>query len=129
MIKRILVISSCLLLVLLGVSAFQPAPKVTGVTAAISDRGVQIKFYPNPIITTLNVDVQLDSKPAAGAYVEVKVVNMLGAETEVFKGQLDAANKHFELELKDIPAGLYFVEIETVNGSHSSKITRRITKT
>lgn len=110
--------------------AFAGTPDKAGIgnSNAANVQAVQVRFYPNPIINTLNIDIQLD-KAYQGATVEVKIINMLGkVMNETFTGQINGLNSHFEIDLSDVPSGVYFVEIETTANGHSSKVTKRITK-
>lgn len=91
------------------------------------DNDVQITLYPNPFKANLQLD--LVSKNTLTS-VEIKFLNLIGKEMDVkFNLQVDGMNNHLELDLKQLPAGVYFMEITTrqLNGSFT-KYTRKVTK-
>ncbi len=91
------------------------------------DNDIQITLYPNPFKGNLQLD--LVSKNSL-ATVEIRFLNLIGKEMDLkFNLQVDGTNNHLELDLKQLPAGVYFMEITTrqQNGTFT-KYTRKVTK-
>ena len=93
----------------------------------VGDNELQITLYPNPFKSNLQID--LSSKIAMSS-VEIRFLNLIGKEMEVkFNMPVNGYNDHLDLDLKQLPAGVYFMEIlaKQANGS-ITKYTRKVTK-
>jgi hypothetical protein len=92
------------------------------------DNGVTLKLFPNPTPRYLNIDVTFPGSFESGS-VEVRVKNMIGKEmVENVKQDMEGVFKTIEIDLEDLPAGIYLVDVMVMQNGSVSKTTRRITK-
>lgn len=91
------------------------------------DFDLQIKLYPNPFRNTLEFDL---SSNGAVQSVQIRFVNLIGKEMESkFNLPVNSMSEHFELDLKQLPSGVYFMEISARNAAGTvQKFTRKVTK-
>jgi len=118
-----------LLLLILGLS-FAPMTQAGGplLSEEVSDKGPVIRYYPNPIQNTLNLEVQLDFVNQYES-IEVKVVNLLGQSMiQPISKELNGITAEVKIDLGDVPSGVYFLEVYSVINGNSIKQTRKITK-
>lgn len=93
------------------------------------EKDYQVKLYPNP--TNRFINVQFYGAPGTkSGLIRIKVVNLLGKDMYVTTEQdFNGAFSSFDMDLQDIPAGIYFMEIYTTINGNTVKETKRITKT
>ncbi len=94
-----------------------PVPNPVGISenANLFSAGL----YPNP--TSGNVSVKINS-PVSGNAV-ITVVNTLGQVLAVKNTVLNGGSNVIEMNVSELPAGLYSVNVESNNGSVSKKLT------
>ncbi len=91
------------------------------------DNPFRLNFYPNPCPKTLNVDIGLDK--SAGFLIEIRFRNLIGKEmTQVRRDENVSSNNHYEIDLTDLPSGIYLMEVTSYTVGVPSKVTKRITK-
>jgi hypothetical protein len=92
------------------------------------DKNPVVKSYPNPVSTDLTLDVQLVANNFDK--VEVKIVNLLGQEiAPIFKADLEGLSNTFKIDMRDVPNGIYFMEVTTAASDGSTyTYTKKITK-
>ncbi len=96
-------------------------------TVVVSDNPFRLNFYPNPCPKTLNVDIGIDK--SAGSLIEIRFRNLIGKEmTQVMRDENVSSNNHYEIDLTDLPSGIYLMEVTSYTVGVPSKITKRITK-
>lgn len=118
-----------LLLILTLMLAIAPLTQANGpLTDTELEKGPVIRYYPNPIRNILTLQVELEY---ANQYqsLEVKVVNLLGQEMvkPVVKDYAGLTTE-VKVDLTDVPAGIYFLEVYSSVNGNSVKQTRKITK-
>lgn len=93
-----------------------------------AEKGPVIRYYPNPIRNVLNLEVELEYANQFKS-IEVKVVNLLGQEMvpATFK-DIIGLSAEVRVDLTDVPAGVYFLEVYSFINGNSVKQTRKITK-
>jgi hypothetical protein len=92
------------------------------------DKNPVVKSYPNPVATDLTIDIQLLANNFSK--VEVKIVNLLGQEiTPIFKADLDGLSNSFKIDMREVPNGIYFMEVTTAADDGSTyTYTKKVTK-
>lgn len=116
-----------LLALVLAGSAVSGNPLRGGVVLPI-DNGVTLKVYPNPSPRYINIDLTFPNAVESGS-VEIRVKNMIGKEMiDHVRQELDGSFKTIEIDLEDLPAGIYLVDVVVEQNGTLSKTTRRITK-
>ncbi|MSQ78271.1 MAG: T9SS type A sorting domain-containing protein [Flavobacteriaceae bacterium] len=96
-------------------------------TVVAVDNPFRLNFYPNPCPKTLNVDIGLDK--SAGSLIEIRFRNLIGKEmTQVLRDENVSSNNHYEIDLTDLPSGIYLMEVTSYTVGVPSKVTKRITK-
>jgi Secretion system C-terminal sorting domain len=83
-------------------------------TAIVDDIRSNMKFYPNPVINDLNVDLGVEVNS------EVSIMNIIGQEMFSFSGSL----QEIVINMSDYPVGSYFLKIRI----GSEMIVKRIEK-
>ncbi|KAB2918791.1 MAG: T9SS type A sorting domain-containing protein [Bacteroidetes bacterium] len=117
-----------ILLTILSVIMFGTAAIAGNAPAGPGDKNPVIKSYPNPVSSELTVEVQLVANNFSK--VEVKIVNLLGQDiVPAVKADLEGLNNTFKVDVREVPAGIYFMEVTTTatDGSsftHTKKITK-----
>lgn len=93
-----------------------------------AEKGPVIRYYPNPIRNVLTLEVQQDYNNQYTS-VEVKILNLMGQEmVKSVSADLTGINTEIKIDMTDVPAGVYFLEVySTINGN-AVKQTRKITK-
>ena len=87
-----------------------------------------IRSYPNPVVNELYIDISLNYITEF-TEAHVKIINLLGQEMTVpFDFDLNKIDQSFKIELKDIPTGIYMLEIELQSKTDSYKYTKKIKK-
>ncbi|TAH06579.1 MAG: T9SS C-terminal target domain-containing protein, partial [Runella slithyformis] len=86
------------------------APLVNSVAPTLSDWQV----YPNPFVETLHLDL---GQPAL---FHIQLLNKMGGQLRKWEGQPPSS-----LQLADLPAGLYFLQINGDKKSKTFKITKQ----
>jgi hypothetical protein len=91
------------------------------------DFDLQIKLYPNPFRNILEFDLGSNGSVQS---VQIRFVNLIGKEMESkFNMPVNSMSEHFELDLKQLPSGVYFMEISARNATGTvQKFTRKVTK-
>lgn len=90
------------------------------------DPSVHMSFYPNPCPRILNVDVAFEKNIST---IEIRIRSLIGKEMIEAKVYEKTNNSnHYEIDISDLSAGVYLLEVLTYNGDQASKITKRITK-
>ena len=88
-------------------------------TVGVSEQssGIKMQLYPNPSNTVLNIVL-----PNAGntENVSFRILNMLGAEVNIMEKQSGIAGV-YRLDVSNLNAGFYFVEVTTSNGKRTEK--------
>lgn len=91
-----------------------------------ADPTVRVNVFPNPCVKILSLDVFFDK--SAGP-LEIRLRNVIGKEViDMIADEKTGAFNHYEIDLGELPAGVYLLEISANSGSNPSKIIRRITK-
>lgn len=92
-----------------------------------SENPVRFNFYPNPTPRNLSIDLAFDK---VGPFeIEIHLRNLIGKEMmEVVKVQSSGSSHHLDLDLADLPAGIYLLEVSTLHNGNNAKMIRRITK-
>ncbi len=83
----------------------------------ISETKNNLLLYPNPVISTSTLKITTENGP-----FRIEIIDMTGAIVKVvYEGNLDAKEHHIPIDLHDLKAGAYFVNVigrdkkETVN--------------
>lgn len=92
------------------------------------EKGPAIRYYPNPISTKLNIEIELDYLNQYKT-VEVKIINLLGQEMIPMKrSDLTAITNEIQIDMSDVAPGVYFMEVYSSVNATTVKQTRKITK-
>lgn len=88
---------------------------------------LQMKLYPNPFRNVLEFDLNSNGSLQS---VQIRFVNLIGKEMDnQFSLPVNSISEHFELDLKTLPSGVYFMEISARFSSGAlQKFTRKVTK-
>lgn len=129
--KQILLISLLTLNLQLATASNKlPSPAPAEVTApkdVFGEPNFKMNYYPNPVGKNINIEISFD-KPGT-SQVEIHFRNLIGKEMmNAFVTETNNINPKFEIDLSDLPSGIYLMEIITFNNGNQSKITKRITK-
>ncbi|WP_035564611.1 T9SS type A sorting domain-containing protein [Hymenobacter sp. IS2118] len=97
------------------------APAALAATIA-ARRAVSSSLYPNPVATT----GQLDFEVAAAGAVAVALLDAQGTQlrTMMAESQAEKGPRTQQLDLRDLPAGLYFYKITTPAGSETKRFIK-----
>ena len=80
--------------------------------------------YPNPAIEVLNIDIELTSYQ--GNDVEIEIMDINGRVIQSQNAQLDRGYNHLEVDLSEIPSGLYMINFAgTKNYIKESRIIKQ----
>ena len=85
-------------------------------------------IYPHPVRPgqSVNIDITLPIRGAAGAPLLVRVYDMLGREvTELYNGPADPGTRTLTWRPGTLPAGLYFVKLQSPAGVETRKVVVR----
>jgi len=77
--------------------------------------GVSVSIYPNPSSGLAYLEIETEENKS----YKVKVVNLIGQE---IIAQEVESNQKFQMDLRSVPAGVYFVQIER----GEEKVTKRL---
>jgi len=87
-----------------------------------------VRAYPNPVVNELNIDINLNYINEF-TVAHIRVINLLGQEMMLpFNFDLNKMEHSFKIELKDIPSGIYMIEIELQSNSDAYKYSKKIRK-
>ena len=82
--------------------------------------------YPNPFNPITNISFDLDTP----AFMEVKIVNILGEEIDkLILGQLSSGKYNFNWDASNHPSGVYFIQLIKIDGNGvqaSAKVQKAI---
>ena len=96
----------------------------SGAMTAISDidAGFDVNVYPNP--TTSDFNIQLNTLEA-GDY-KVTLSNTLGQQIlQVYNGTMDSGAQTLKVDVKDLPTGIYFLNIEHEGAIKTLKLVKK----
>ena len=80
--------------------------------------------YPNPANEVLNIDIELTSYQ--GNDVEIEIMDINGRVIQSQNAQLDRGYNHLEVDLSEIPSGLYMINFAgTKNYIKESRIIKQ----
>jgi hypothetical protein len=118
------------LFLLLLMWAFSPclfvAASPIGFNAVAIDPSVKVSYYPNPCPKVLNIDVAFEKN---ASQIEIHFRSMIGKDVIDFvSDDKTTFNNHYELDLSEIPAGVYLLEVVTYANGVANKSIKRITK-
>jgi|GEM_PF-3943267 len=82
------------------------------------DKVSSIKIYPNPASGHISLSL---SGISESAVVEVKITNLLGIDQKTIYNGLSGDLNAKTLSIRDIPAGVYLVDIQVENGTHHTR--------
>lgn len=77
-----------------------------------------LKLYPNPVETTLNI-----SFTGQATIMDIRVLNLTGQL--VYKQSFPGSQKTFQLDCSSYPQGVYFLSVMTDNGMVTRKFVRK----
>ena len=69
--------------------------------------GTKVQTYPNPVNTTLNVNVSTDKIGTA----EIKLMDATGRLIQVVNMQLQIGENRSEIEMRDLASGIYMIKV------------------
>ena len=78
-----------------------------------------IQIYPNPANSNLTVAITNEQLQITN----VRILNITGQEVKSIKPK--GQSKHYNVDIKDLPAGLYFVKVATDKGALIKKIVKQ----
>ena len=79
-----------------------------------------ISVYPNPAVSDVNVDLMLTES----VNVEVNILNTMGQEIQNNpKGSMKAGNHNLKLNIANLDAGLYYIQVITGNKTSVEQIS------
>lgn len=117
------------LLLILSLTLFLLSPavlKASGVQPG--DKGPVVKYYPNPVQKSLNLEIQFEFSNQYQS-VEVKIVNLLGQEMiQPISIETGGLVNEVKVDMSNIPSGVYFLEIYSTIDGNTTKQTRKLTK-
>lgn len=93
-----------------------------GADAAVSVENLTINnvtVYPNPVNNIAKIDFSL----AENTVVLTSIVNVLGETVTTQAYNLSAGNRQIELDVTDVPSGVYFIHLEINGQTNTQKIT------
>jgi hypothetical protein len=115
--------------VILTTSIVAVAQSATSPGPAATSPGLQFKYYPNPTAKDLYVDIQF-LQLRTDATVEIRLISMIGKEmTLPYKVDVTSLSSHHYIDVSELPAGFYFMELVVTSNNTSNKFIRRLTKT
>ena len=88
--------------------------------AGIEDGSEQEKFielYPNP--ASEKIEIQFTAKQAGE--VKIEVISVAGNKVKEVKTDFTLSDNRIEINLADIPGGVYFLRVTSSKGSYSKK--------
>ncbi len=113
-----------------AIASVKPIPSPMDVnqpTDVFGEPNFKMNYYPNPVIKNINIEINFDK--VGTSEVEIHFRNLIGKEMiNAFITETNNVSSKFEIDLSDLPSGIYLMEIVTFNNGNASKITKRITK-
>ncbi|MDZ4757218.1 MAG: T9SS type A sorting domain-containing protein [Bacteroidota bacterium] len=113
-----------------AIASVKPIPypvDVTQPTDVFGEPNFKMNYYPNPVGKNINIEINFDK--VGTSQVEIHFRNLIGKEMiSAFITETNNINPKFEIDLSDLPSGIYLMEIVTFNNGNAAKITKRITK-
>jgi hypothetical protein len=125
--KKLLYILSFFLICISVFAGSGPVAETPVIIIGGGENDLQITLYPNPFRS--NLEINFSSKSDVSS-IEVRFLNLIGKEMDVkFNLPVNSMSEHFDLDLKQLSSGVYFMEItaKQANGG-ISKYTRKVTK-
>ena len=115
--------------IILGLTFLLLSPLALEASKAMtSDKGPVVRYYPNPVQKTLNLEIQFEFSNQYQS-VEVKIVNLLGQEMiQPISVETRGLMNEIRVDMSNIPSGVYFLEIYSTVDGNTTKQTRKITK-
>ncbi len=111
-------------------ASVKPIPSPVDVnqpTDVFGEPNFKMNYYPNPVGKNINIEINFDK--AGTSQVEIHFRNLIGKEMiNAFITETTNMSPKFEIDLSDLPSGIYLMEIVTFSNGNASKITKRITK-
>lgn len=91
-----------------------PALPATGTPDPAADILTEVRIHPNPVTEVLSVELNLRHRRT----VQFQLIDLNGRMVKAMDaGTLPAGIQHFEMEVRDIPAGLYLLCIDGMSSS------------
>jgi hypothetical protein len=91
----------------------------TSINNVVKEDG--IKLYPSPVQSTLNVEMNMLKSSA----VVLTVYNALGQEVKTTSMDLNAGTQTATVDVAQIAAGVYILEVKTAEGTAQYKFTKK----
>lgn len=82
---------------------------------------LKVNCYPNPITTTTTLSYDLP-QPSA---VQITIVNHLGQQVDFIQQNQLSGKQQVGWDAKDLPSGIYFVQVQTAAGTATTKLIKR----
>ena len=84
---------------------------------------IQLKIYPNPASNLLNVEVEAGKS----SVMDIEMVDMLGVvHLKTTAGTLKAGYNKFQVNISNLPDGVYFILLKVESGGTFSEYSQRI---
>jgi hypothetical protein len=87
-------------------------------TQVIADK-FDYRVYPNPASTKINIDI-----PISSGAINISMINSLGVEVKKISVVDAKQTSHFEIDIHDLSASIYFVQIVTNKGIFTKSIEK-----
>ena len=92
----------------------------------ITNSGKQIKIYPNPAYDNLNISItdnQFQTVSDNWRITDIAISDITGRQVKNIKFKIQS--KQYKVNIENLPAGIYFVNAITKNGSYVKKLIVR----
>ena len=100
-------------------NAINQALLATGITENIK-ADLQLNVFPNPA----NNETYLNYNLSKASDISIDIYNLLGAKIKTIVSERQSAGNHkTEINLENLRSGVYFVKLNTIEGSQVTKIT------
>lgn len=93
----------------------------TGVDINGDNQHLSVQIFPNPATTV--IQIQAKGLPTADAIVSFQIVNIAGTLIKEVKTQVFQSEASIKIPVDDVPAGNYFLKMNTSKGSELFKIS------
>ncbi|SHN15349.1 Por secretion system C-terminal sorting domain-containing protein, partial [Cyclobacterium lianum] len=84
-------------------------------TEEVDESNFDIRMYPNPAATYVNLSIDHETERIA----EVRIFDLRGRLVNIFQPADEASGRHFEVPVKNLAAGVYFVSTITETGARN----------
>ncbi|MCW3071773.1 MAG: hypothetical protein JWO44_1663 [Bacteroidetes bacterium] len=91
----------------------------TGVKQLPFENGIII--YPNP--ATNEISIELTLTETNNTFIEIK--NILGQTVKKITNDFSPGKNNIEIDISDLPKGLYFVQLQNINNTYCKKLVRQ----